>query len=73
MATEKVMVTVKMLVAESGVAGKKIRRKLRKAKMGVGFGKSYEWPEGGADIKRVRELLGIKPEAEAEEGKAKAA
>lgn len=63
MATEK-MVTVKDLAKATGMTPKKIRRKLRAAKMGVGFGNAYEWPAKGVDIQRVRKLLSPPKEEE---------
>lgn len=67
------MVGVKELAVELKMSPKKVRRQLRKHKLGVGFGKKYEWPEKGADINRVRTLLAPPKEEEKEEAQSTAA
>lgn len=66
MATVK-KVGVKELARDLKMSPKKIRRQLRKQKLGVGFGKKYEWAQGGVDYKRVLALLTPKKEEEKKE------
>ena len=60
------IVGVKELAKELKMSPKKVRRQLRRKKLGVGFGKKYEWPKGGVDYKRVLGLLTPKKEEEKE-------
>ncbi len=60
-------VGVKELARELKMSTKKVRRQLRRQKLGVGFGKKYEWAKGGVDYKRILGLLAPKKEEEKKE------